>query len=221
MVKSSIWGLKSRRVFGHDWGVRPAFLVVEDHPLAGVTILRALARHGHAELVETRAAALERLAGGGYDGMVTDVGLPDGSGFDVVREARRVAPKMPVLVLSGEVDDKRLRAADENAASYLLKPPALSDLDRFAARVKEAASPADKRVDAVVERWSDRYELSRAEASILRIAAHGTRRSALPEKRAVAPSTVKKQVQALLAKTGDDSLQACVSRLLREALRNS
>lgn len=198
-----------------------AFLVVEDHPLAGVSLLRALARHGHAELVETRAAALARLADGGFDGVVTDVGLPDGSGFDVVREIRRVAPKMPVLILSGEVDNARLREADEHHASYLLKPPALSDLDRFVARVREASAPVDARVDMVVERWSERYELSPAETEILRIAAHGTRRSALPEKRAVAPSTVKKQVQCLLAKTGDDSLQACVSRLLRETLHNT
>ena len=42
--------------------------------------------------------------------------------------------------------------------------------------------------------------------------------SELAQKRAVAPSTVKKQVQFMLAKTGDDSLQVCVSRLLREAL---
>ena len=195
-----------------------AFLVVEDHPLAGVTIRRALARHGHAELVETRAAALARIQEGGLDGVVTDVGLPDGSGFDVVREVRRVAPRTPVLVLSGEVDDNRLREADQNDARYLLKPPALSDLDRFVARVREAVSPADQRVDALVERWAERYALSPAEMEVLRIAAHGTRRSALAQKRAVAQSTVKKQVQFMLAKTGDDSLQVCVSRLLREAL---
>lgn len=195
-----------------------AFLVVEDHPLAGLSIRRALARHGHTELVETRAEAMARLADFEFDGVVTDVGLPDGSGFDVVREVRRVAPKTPVLVLSGEVDERRLREADQNDAAYLLKPPAISDLDRFVARVKEAIAPADGRVDAIVERWAERYSLSPAETEVLRLSAHGSRRAALAEKRAVAPSTVKKQVQFMLAKTGDDSLQVCVSRLLREAL---
>lgn len=194
-----------------------AFLVVEDQPAAGTTILRALSRHGRAELVETRAAALARIADGAIDGLVADVGLPDGSGFDVVREVKRIAPHVPVLILSGEVDGPRLREADSCDSTYLLKPPALADLDRFAARVKEASTP-DERVDAAVARWRERYELSRAEAAILSIAAHGTRRSEVAEKRAVAPSTVKKQVQCLLAKTGDESLQACVSRLLREVL---
>lgn len=198
-----------------------AFLVVEDHPLAGNTLLRVLSRHGRAELVETRAEALARIGEGGIDGIVTDVGLPDGSGFDVVREARRVAPRMPVLILSGEVDGVRLREADTHDASYLLKPPALSDIDRFVARVRDAVSPATERVDALVVRWAERYALSNAETAILRIAAHGTSRAALPEKRAVAPSTVKKQVQCLLAKTGDDSLHACVGRLLRETLEAS
>lgn len=195
-----------------------AFLVVEDHPLIGSTIQRALARHGQTELVETRAQALARIADGGFDGVVADVGLPDGSGFDVVRELKRVSPNVPVLILSGEVDHGRLREADAHQATYLLKPPAVSDLDRFATRVKEAVAIATERVDMLVDRWAERHTLSRAETAILRIAAHGTRRSELAEKRGVEPSTVKKQVQFLLAKTGDESLQACVSRLLREAL---
>lgn len=195
-----------------------AFLVVEDHPLIGSTIQRALARHGQAELVETRAKALARIADGGIDGVVADVGLPDGSGFDVVREVKRVAPNVPVLILSGEVDHGRLREADAHHATYLLKPPAVSDLDRFATRVKEAAAIAFERVDYIVDRWAERHSLSRAETAILRIAAHGTRRSDLAERRGVEPSTVKKQVQFLLAKTGDESLQTLVSRLLREAL---
>lgn len=195
-----------------------AFLVVEDHPQIGSTIQRALARHGQAELVETRAQALARIADNVFDGVVADVGLPDGSGFDVVREVKRVTPNVPVLILSGEVDHGRLREADAHDATYLLKPPALSDLDRFATRVKEAAAVASERVDLVVDRWAERHTLSGAETSILRISAHGVRRSELAERRGVEPSTVKKQVQFLLAKTGDESLQACVSRLLREAL---
>jgi DNA-binding NarL/FixJ family response regulator len=198
-----------------------AFLVVEDHPLIGTTIQRALARHGQAELVETRAQALAAIADGGFDGVVADVGLPDGSGFDVVREVKRVSPNVPILILSGEVDHGRLREADTHDATYLLKPPAMSDLDRFATRVKEAAAVAAERVDLLVDRWAERHSLSRAETAILRIAAHGTRRSDLAEKRGVEPSTVKKQVQFLLAKTGDESLQECVSRLLREALLES
>ena len=122
-----------------------AFLVVEDHPLIGTTIQRALSRHGQAELVETRAQAIARIHDGAFDGVVADVGLPDGSGFDVVRELNRLAPNVPVLILSGEVDHGRLREADAHDATYLLKPPAMSDLDRFATRVKAAASdPAQK-----------------------------------------------------------------------------
>lgn len=198
-----------------------AFLIVEDHPLIGTTIQRALARHGQAELVETRAKALALIADGCFDGVVADVGLPDGSGFDVVREVKRLSPNVPVLILSGEVDHGRLREADAHDATYLLKPPALSDLDRFATRVKEAVGVATDRVDLIVDRWAARHTLSGAETAILRIAAHGGRRSELAEKRGVEPSTVKKQVQFLLAKTGDESLQACVSRLLREALLES
>ena len=198
-----------------------AFLVVEDHPVSGKTLQRALSRHGRAELVETRADAFARIANGGIDGVVTDVGLPDGSGFDVVREVRRVAPRTPVLVVSGDVDPARLREAHQNDVLYLLKPTHLSDLDTFVVRVRESAAKADARVAALVEQWSIEYDLSAAETAILRLGTQGTTaRSALAAKRGVSPSTVKKQVQKLLAKSGDDTLPACVTRLLREVLQS-
>jgi DNA-binding NarL/FixJ family response regulator len=199
--------------------VRIGFLVIEDHPVAGRALRRALSRHGHAELVATRAEALERLAEGGIDGIVADVGLPDGSGFDVVREAKRIAPRVQVLVLSGDVDRERLREADLNDATYLLKPPALADLDRFARRVKEAAMLDSGRIDAVVLLWVHRHSLTHAEGEVLRAAAHGaTQRDELARQRQVEPNTVKKQVQRILSKTGYTSLPVCVNCLLREVL---
>jgi len=193
-----------------------AFLVVEDHPLAGATLRRALARHGRAELVETRATALDRIQSGEFDALVTDIGLPDGSGFDVVREARRRSPDMPVLVISGDVDRDRLREADAQRAAYLLKPPRLSDIDRFARRVRAKSAPLSV---LRIERWVERYQLIPSEAEILELAASGTTRHAdLAEIRGTTHNTVKKQVQQMLEKTGDDSLQACVARFLRESL---
>src|SRR5438270_254959 len=72
-----------------------------------------------------------------------------------------------------------------------------------------------KRITAHVQQWTATYDLTTAEAAVLELAAQGAPRPLLPQLRDVAPSTVKKQVQFMLTKTGDSSLDIAVSRLLR------
>lgn len=50
--------------------------------------------------VGDRKGALEALHAGPVDLLLTDVNLPDGSGLDVVREALRRQPSMPVIICS-------------------------------------------------------------------------------------------------------------------------
>ncbi len=67
-------------------------------------------------------------------------------------------------------------------------------------------------------RWVIRYGLTLAEETILESNARGVPRSHLAQLRGVAPSTIKKQCQNLLRRTGDASLDAACVRLLREAV---
>jgi two-component system cell cycle response regulator len=66
--------------------------------------------------------ALEQLAKAPQDVIVVDLGLPDASGIDVVQRIRAIAPGVPLVVLTGRVDEALgLQALHEGAQDYLVK----------------------------------------------------------------------------------------------------
>ncbi|HWA85804.1 MAG TPA: two-component system response regulator CreB [Opitutus sp.] len=98
-------------------------LVVEDEAAIAETIVYALQTEGF--LVRWSRTAGEAQAAMGREPValvVLDVGLPDGSGFDVCRELRRTRA-VPVIFLtarSGEVD--RVVGLELGADDYVVKP---------------------------------------------------------------------------------------------------
>lgn len=98
-------------------------LLIEDEAGIADAVLYALRQEGfeatHCLLGQT---GLERLAAGGIDLVVLDVGLPDRSGFEVCRELRRNS-EVPVIFLTaraGEID--RVVGLELGADDYMVKP---------------------------------------------------------------------------------------------------
>lgn len=110
-------------------------LVVEDDAVLQDGLKVGLSLHGiSADTVETCADALAALATTPFDAVVLDVMLPDGSGFDVLRELRRRDDAVPVLLLTArDTVADRVRGLDDGADDYLGKP---FDLDEVAARLR-------------------------------------------------------------------------------------
>jgi PAS domain S-box-containing protein len=81
---------------------RPRILHIEDDPDLG-RIVRGLVGD-RADLVEaaTLAAARERLRSERFDLVIVDIGLPDGSGLEAVRQLDR---RTPVIVFAGQETD--------------------------------------------------------------------------------------------------------------------
>jgi PAS domain S-box-containing protein len=101
-------------------------LLVEDNP-ADVRLLRELLKEiSGSNFVLTVASrmseAQEKLAATPFDVVVTDLSLPDSRDLASYRNLRKVAPAVPVIVLSG-VDDESLAASAvrEGAQDYLFK----------------------------------------------------------------------------------------------------
>src|SRR5688572_12766675 len=101
----------------------PRILIVEDEPAIADTLIYALKTDGFApEWCATGRAGLAALAVKSFALVVLDVGLPDGSGFDVCKQIR-VRLSVPVIFLTArntELD--RVLGLELGGDDYLVKP---------------------------------------------------------------------------------------------------
>ncbi|WP_016777532.1 LytR/AlgR family response regulator transcription factor [Anaerophaga thermohalophila] len=104
-------------------------LVVEDEPLMQKVIRQVVLQHfPDFELLEsvyTVADALDAIKTKSPDLVLLDIGLPDGTAFDLLRQIELFDFK--VVFLSGH-EDYLVEAVRFSAASYVLKPFDISDL---------------------------------------------------------------------------------------------
>lgn len=99
-------------------------LVVEDHDDGRDFLRRILEADGHAVTVAASVregeAALE-AAGPPFDLLLTDVGLPDGSGWSLVKTARAKFPSLRVGVITGW--EPQVGMSDAQAVEFVLRKP--------------------------------------------------------------------------------------------------
>jgi DNA-binding response OmpR family regulator len=110
-------------------------LVVEDDPALGAVVLRGLIEEGHAvDLQRTLRTALAAFELTPYHLVVLDLGLPDGSGLEMLKRLRESGSGARVLVLTARdsLSDKVV-GLDAGADDYLTKPFHFQEL---AARVR-------------------------------------------------------------------------------------
>ncbi len=191
----------------------PRFLIVEDDSAVRRALTRVVRRYGDAVGVATvREGSALVTDGSKWSALFIDLGLPDGSGLDVLAWARAARSRAPAMVLTGMVDAEAINAAHDLQAHYVVKPFDSDRIQRFLADATSLGS----RLEPALHGWAESYGLSEAEADVLRRAALGAGTSAIASGRQSSELTVKKHVVNLLRRTGDRSLHAAVERLLRE-----
>jgi len=109
-------------------------LLVEDEPAIAEIVEFALRSEGFQVSWRTLARAAEtELAATSFDLLVLDIGLPDGSGLELLKRLRR-ASDIPVLILSARTAElDRVLGLELGADDYVAKPFSPREL---AARVK-------------------------------------------------------------------------------------
>ena len=195
-----------------------AFLVVEDDDTLRRGLVRALSDHGGVEGVSSCAEARTALRARRFDSLIVDVMLPDGNGLDLIQRARQFWPAIWVLVLTGSSEHAVITRTHELGVRYLLKP---FNADQLKVHVEEARArrhAGDRRVGVALDRWTRGHALTEAETALLALGARGVPREEFAIVRGVRPDTIRKQIQSLLMKTGDDTFEGAVNSLLREAV---
>ena len=128
-------------------------LLLEDDSETASALEKGLALEGHQVSVAARVRdALHLVATVAFDVAVLDVGLPDGSGYDVLEQLRASARPTQILMLTARgLVEERVAGLDRGADDYLVKPFSFAEL---AARLRAMerrpkASDTELRSDAL------------------------------------------------------------------------
>jgi DNA-binding NtrC family response regulator len=121
-------------------------LVVDDEAAMRTALEANFLRRGwKVDAAPGTTEALARFRQHRHPLVVTDIRMPDGDGFAVMREVQTLAPRTAVVLLTafGSVSDA-VTAVKDGACDYLVKPIAFEELERTAQRVLQRAegSPA-------------------------------------------------------------------------------
>nr|WP_277346220.1 response regulator transcription factor [Solimonas marina] len=119
--------------------------MIEDDPMLGDALSTALTQDGWdiTRADDADSGRLQLLAGG-YAAVLLDLGLPRGSGLDLLREMRRASDATPVLIVTARdrLSD-RIRGLDFGADDYITKP---FEVDELCARLRAAVRRGQGRV---------------------------------------------------------------------------
>jgi DNA-binding response OmpR family regulator len=109
---------------------RRRVLLVEDDRLERMNLTLVLGREGFdLDVAANATEAYALLAGAHYELVLTDIGLPDGDGFEVLHAAKRADATTKVVLVTGSQSlVTQEQALLQGAESLLLKPFALATI---------------------------------------------------------------------------------------------
>jgi DNA-binding NarL/FixJ family response regulator len=200
-------------------------MVVDDHPLMRESMVARLRAMGASEVVEaaTVAEARARARSGPMDLAVLDLGLPDGSGLDLVAHLReRGWPRL--VVLSAADDPYSVRAAFvAGAHGYLLKNASAMVVTDGVRRVLSGGVYADPSVAPLLATGLRgtgsaeglAAELSGREIEVLRLVADGQSNKEIGELLGLSALTVKSHLARIARKLGTGDRAEMVALAMR------
>ncbi|MHB2024888.1 MAG: LuxR C-terminal-related transcriptional regulator [Mycobacteriales bacterium] len=200
-------------------------MVVDDHPLVRESMVARLLAMGAREVIEAASLAEARArahAGGPRELCVLDVGLPDGSGLELLGELRAQGWAR-LVVLSAADDPYSVRAAFvAGAQGYLLKSASPLVVADGVRRVLDGGVYADPSVASLLAAGlrgvpgSDGIcDLSGREVEVLRLVADGRSNKEIGESLGLSALTVKSHLARIARKLGTGDRAEMVALAMR------
>ena len=148
------------------------------------------------------------------DLLLTDLGLPDGSGLAVIRCCRRLQPSADIMVITMFSDDDQILACIEAGASgYVLKETAHMNVLRSILELRSGGSPISpviaRKVLARMQNHAMRTSdtdaphtslLTRRESAILELISHGGSYAKVAQLLGLSLGTVQTHIKHIYAK---------------------
>ena len=156
-------------------------LLADDHAVIRKGLILTLAEEypdAHFGQAATTAETIDCLMREEWDVLVLDIFMPGRSGLEVLHEASRLCPRMPVLVLSSAPEEQMaVRVLKAGASGYLNKQAAPEELVKAVAKVmaggRYVSSSMAERLARDVGRPQGGPQLSDREFAVLRLMAAG------------------------------------------------
>jgi DNA-binding NarL/FixJ family response regulator len=188
-------------------------LIVEDDPTFQARfaeIVRSCAAFTLVAAVGACAEAVACLRRSAVDVLLCDLGLPDGDGADVVREARRLHPGLDAMVVTVFGDEAHvMRSLEAGATGYLLKDSLPEDFIATIMLLRQGGSPIHPMIARrVLQRFStvsrqstpDNITISEREREVLQLVSKGYRTTEIAALLGISHHTVSSHIKNTYAK---------------------
>ena len=111
-------------------------LLVEDHEDTNRSLTQLLRRRGyHVEPAHNIAKALDVAATSEFDVLVSDIGLPDGTGVDLIQQLKATRPIFGIALTGFGMEEDIQKSHDGGFYHHLIKPVDLNKLDSIIQQV--------------------------------------------------------------------------------------
>ena len=111
-------------------------LLVEDHRDTRRTLSRLLTHFGHEVFAaDNIQSAMKIVASGNIDVLLCDIGLPDGSGYEVISQIRQKRPIKAVALTGFGTEEDFRRSKEAGFDFHLVKPVDLHELQSVLGQV--------------------------------------------------------------------------------------
>lgn len=115
-------------------------LIVEDHPETLMVMRRLLEGAGHqVSVASTVREAVDIIQGSSLDLLISDLGLPDGNGLEVMRSLAKKGEAKGIAISGYGMEDDLNRSRGAGFSAHLTKPINAEELRRVIQTIVEAA----------------------------------------------------------------------------------